>query len=143
MADLNVPVQGTEYEFNDSENAVFRELAGNMKFVGIAGVILGALAALGGLLALLGARPGEFLKDAIEGTAWLLIGLWTLSASRAVMRIVDTQGSDITNLMTAMRELKKVYRFQMIVLMIALALLLVAGVLIATFGAGLLFGGFR
>lgn len=56
----------------------------------------------------------------VTGIFFLLLGVWTRSAGGSFQKIVDTQGSDITNLMNALSSLKSMYA--LIYLLVVLAL---------------------
>jgi len=57
----------------------------------------------------------------VTGLFFLLLGVWTRSAAGSFRKIVDTQGSDITNLMKALSSLHSMYG--LIYLLLAAALL--------------------
>jgi hypothetical protein len=63
---------------------------------------------------------------AVNGLLYLLIGLWTQSASGSFQKIVTTQGSDIRHLMNALSSLNKMYTLIYTLIVIGLLLLLVA-----------------
>jgi hypothetical protein len=114
------PPQG-EYEFNDTENAAITDLASKMRFVGLMGVIFGVLLMLAGIGGCASSNPGG-LGNVIQGVLSLMIGLWTRSAADAFKRIVDTQGSDIFNLMSALGELRRIYGLQRTLFIIVIVL---------------------
>jgi hypothetical protein len=68
---------------------------------------------------------GVAISAGITGLFYLLMGSWTRSAGGSFQKIVDTQGSDIRNLMAGMGSLYKMYSL----LYTLLVILLLAGVL--------------
>lgn len=112
-----------EFEFNTSQNALFGDLAQKMGFVGLLFIVLGALTILGGIF-----NGIEGLSNILGGILYILIGLWTKNASDAFQRIVDTQGSDITNLMTALGQLRKLYTLQYWAIIIGIVLVIVVSI---------------
>jgi hypothetical protein len=116
------PPESAEYEFGDDDNQTFRDLASALKFVGITSIAFGLLASI----VLLREDLLHILMAGIQATLSVVVGGWLYSASTSVERIVATQGSDITNLMAAMRELKKVYSLQRVLYAIAIVLFAIA-----------------
>ena len=123
-------MESRQYEFSGSQNELIKNLADKMRFVAYFLIAAGVLGVIGGLVSL---RAGGF-GGIINGVVYALIGVWTNSAASAFRRIVETQGSDIENLMGALGELRKLYTLQYWLLIIALvfiALALVVGIVAA------------
>ena len=121
-----------DYEFSDVENILLGDLASNMSFVGIFNVIGGILLMLLGVVAMLAAGPIA-LVYIVQGVVNFLVGIWTRSSAAGFRRIVDTQGNDVANLMTALGDLKRIYALQKIVIivtMVVVVLGIVAAVLL-------------
>lgn len=116
-----------EYEFDLSENDVIRTLAGPMKFVGVLSIVFGILNGIIGFFAI-NQLPG-ILKLG-EGIALVAIGAWLASAAGAFRDIVNTEGSDIANLMAALRKLRSVFTLQAWLLGITCGLLVVTVLLV-------------
>ncbi len=114
-------MESREFEFDASQNALFSDLAQKMGFVGLLFIALGALTILGGVFNGVGGLSNIFV-----GVLYILIGLWTKNASDAFRRIVDTQGSDITNLMTALGQLRKLYTLQYWAIIISIIFIVLA-----------------
>ena len=121
------------YEFSESENQVFSSLSKAMKFVGIFQIVMGALQGLLAILAIAGTNLGGAASAAIQAGLLVTFGLLTVRAAEPVMMIVTTQGDDIGHLMSAMRQLDKLYNLQKIVMIVALALGVIGGLLAALF----------
>jgi hypothetical protein len=111
-----MPVQKTAagYEFDREQNAVFSRLAGSMKFVGLAILISGGLLFSPAYRLF---RPGagayvELGLLAVLGVVLVVMGANLYGAANHFKRIATTEGSDISNLMVAMKELAAVYALQ-------------------------------
>lgn len=118
------------YEFNNTQNQLIRELSEKMRFVSYFLIGLGILVAIGGLVLI--ARGG--LGNIIQGIVQILIGVWTNKAASAFKQIVDTQGNDIENLMSALGELRKLYTLQYWLYIVALIFVAIGLVLAITVG---------
>lgn len=124
-----------EFEFDEAQNGIFRELGNTMTFVGTALMLFGAIAGLGGLVTL--ATKGDAgLGGLVQGAAYVAIGLWTRRAAAAIGRIAATQGRDIAYLMEAMTELKRVYTLQRALIVIGIIFVTLALVFAAMMAAG-------
>jgi len=125
-------VESNEYEFNQKQNELLRDLAKKMNFVAtlaIAGGVLGILAGVIVLLTTSTNATGDGSLDfsnLIQGIFLLLIGLWTRNAAIAFKRVVNTTGRDVENLMAALKELRKLYTLQYWLAVVVLVLLVVA-----------------
>lgn len=115
-----------EYEFTEEENVVVGDLANKMKFVGIFEIILGVIQILGGIF---GDKSGL-----VGGVVSIVVGIWTMNASKFFQKIVDTTGNDITNLMNAIRELLKLYKLQFWTTIISIVLILVLSLVLVVMG---------
>lgn len=104
------------YEFDQTQNQLFQDLARKMRFVGYFFIAIGVLLMIVGLLSL--SRGG--LGSEINGIILVIIGFWKISAANAFERIFKTQGSDIENLMGALGELRKLYTLQFWLSLIAI-----------------------
>jgi hypothetical protein len=119
---VNQLVNAREYEFDGNDNAVIRSLASPMSFVGFISVIFGLLQivlhvrAMGTLAGFLGIAEGVLLAVA---------GSWLIPAATSLRAIVDTEGSDITNLMFALKKLRNVYWMQAVLWGLACALVVI------------------
>jgi hypothetical protein len=125
-------MEAANYEFSAEQNEVIRNLAQKMKFIGIAFVILAVVyfgagffpftqGALAGRYAI-----GSILSHTIGGALYLALGIFTLKAAKCFRLIVETEDSDIKNLMDALAYLLKNYRIQYWVIVSLLVLLILA-----------------
>ena len=111
-----------EYEFSEQQNTTFRQLSSAMKFVGVASIVLG-------FIVFLGALKGDAMSIfscIVQGSLSIIVGFWLRGAAESIARIATTEGNDVSNLMNAMGDLRKVYSLQRALLVIVMALLAVA-----------------
>jgi hypothetical protein len=118
------------YEFNESQNQLILDLSKKMLFVSYFLIAGGILGVLGGLIIVLKGGFGEL----VQGVILLITGIWTINAAKAFQLIVDTQGSDIENLMGALGQLRKLYTLQYWLFLIALIFMAIALILTVIFG---------
>ena len=94
----------SQYEFSEKENILVGSLSKKMRYVGIIGIVFGILEIISGVF-------GEKISI-FKGVISIIVGIWTMRASESFQKIVDTTGSDITNLLNALSEMKKLYTLQ-------------------------------
>jgi len=63
---------------------------------------------------------GIAIYAGVTGVFFLLLGVWTRSAGGSFQKIVDTRGSDVTNLMNALASLQSMYGLIQLLLVLAL-----------------------
>ena len=119
-------MESQHYEFDQTQNKLVRDLAQKMRFVSYFLIALGALLIVGGLINITRGEIGSI----ISGIVQVIIGLWTKRAASAFQRIVDTQGSDMENLIGALGELRKLYTLQYWLILIA-AIFIAIAILVA------------
>ncbi|MDH5402704.1 MAG: hypothetical protein OEY49_09455 [Candidatus Heimdallarchaeota archaeon] len=91
----------TEYEFTKDENAVFEDLVKNLKIVSI---VIG-LAGLSVTLSWILLRPN--ITVLIDGIMLLFLGFAMYRPIDNFKNIITTSGKDISELMTALREISR------------------------------------
>lgn len=119
------------YEFDEEQNDLMGDLANRMQWVAYFLLVAGALTGALGL----GTIAEGGIVHIIQAGFMILVGVWTKRAAAAFDGIVQTEGSDIPNLMVALGELKKLYTLQFWVIAVAIGLLLI--LLLLIFGATL------
>lgn len=129
MAEELQQQQAQMYEFGAAQNETIRVLASRMKFVGIFYMVAGGFLGLIGL-AVLFFVPAFGIIYMLFAAAELLIGIWTNNAASSFRLIVDTKGSDIGHLMSALESLRKLYNLQFW-LLISTLILMVLGIIVA------------
>jgi len=130
--------QPAEYEFDVTQELVVGELAGAMRFVGTASIVLAVVMWLIGIATTFMGNPAG-LAQIIQGVLLAFIGVWTRSSARSFQLVVDTKGNDIANLMSALSELRRLYNLQRWVMIVALVLMVAAfalGIVAALFLRG-------
>ncbi len=116
----------SNYEFNNSQNEIFQDLANKMRFVGILLLVGGIFSTIIGVAVIF---VGIFLQkedifinsgmsSIIQGILFLLISSWIRKAALGFFQIVKTTNNDIENLMSAISELRKLYTLQYVLAII-------------------------
>lgn len=110
-------MESPKYEFDEAENQTIRTLASRMKWVGLFLLVIGSAIGLASVVALAkGVRESALDLNAfiflLFAAVFLLVGIWTTSAAKSFSLIVETAGSDMTNLMNALISLLKLYYLQ-------------------------------
>jgi hypothetical protein len=123
--------EARHYEFDAAQNELIGLLAKRMTWVGRFMIVFSIFAVIGGIAKI----REDGLGVIIQAGLILVLALWTLRAASSFNGIVTTAGSDISNLMAALGELKKLYTLQYWVVVVAIVLVGVA--LIVALGAGL------
>lgn len=113
------------YEFDAGQETVIRDLAGSMQFVGTVSVVLAIVMWLIGIATMFTGNPAG-LGQIIQGVLLVFIGVWTRSSAKSFQLVVDTKGSDIPNLMSALGELRRLYNLQKWLMILALVLFVAA-----------------
>jgi len=117
-------------EFTPEQNVIMVRLAQRMRAVGIALMVLAAMLAV---RASLGADELGLL--AVQaGIVLGFTGFWSVRAATELSRVATTDGADLSHLMNALGEIRKLYELQFWIFLAA-ALLLGVTVLVALTGA--------
>jgi hypothetical protein len=116
-----------QYEFKPGENKIIGQLAFKMHFVGL------FLLAMGLIIIAIGVAVVFHVGPIISGTLACVVGLWTQRASMSFKNVVQTEGRDITHLMDALDDLRKLYTLQYWLLILGM-LLALAGLLAVYLG---------
>ncbi len=106
-----MPSDSPQHEFSQDDNAVFARLALKMRGVGfwfeIYGIVMLVL-----FFFKLWPKAGNFEiapMDLLSGLVFFLLGHWTRRGGLGFRQVAESQGSDLTFLMKAVRELSRVY----------------------------------
>jgi len=110
-----------DYEFSSDENAVIGSTASWTRGAGIIQIVVGALAAIGGILGLASGNPGS-LVNLIAAAVCLSVGIALTSAGGSLNRVVITEGGDIMHMMQAMRSYQRAFKVQVITVILAIVL---------------------
>jgi hypothetical protein len=124
------------YEFSEEQNKVIQSLSQKMKVLGIFYMVVAGLAGLVGFATLVhGFRTALMMFG--ETAFFAFMGLWTHRGAGSFQMIVDTQENDISHLMKAIDELRKIYNLQVWLLAVMLALV------VLTIVAGMVYGAVK
>ncbi len=126
----------TGYEFQAHENTEFVRLASVMRFVARFQVALGTITVVATVLALLKEAYWIGLILLAQVALNVLCGWWVLGAAKSFQEIVDTQGSDVSHLMTAINKLRKIFTFQRGLILVALLVAAVGTIALGFAGSG-------
>jgi hypothetical protein len=117
------------YEFGPGESAEIAGLAGAMRFVGVAWVILGVINVVRAFLSLGRGGPEAVLTMVDEVLSRVVVGALFLGAGAYFKQIARTRGGDIPLLMAALGKLRSAFSLLRIVIVLALVLAVLAFVL--------------
>ncbi len=104
-----------EYEFTTLENQTVDKAATWTKILAIVMIIDGGLALFG--------------CNIIGAAIKIAIGVYFLNAAKALKAVVDTEGSDVTNMMTALDKIGSAFIVRIWVMVIGVCLMLVLGMI--------------
>jgi hypothetical protein len=123
-----------EFEFTAAQNETMQVLSHRMRWVGGFQIISGIGVIVAGIVVF--ARGHEGYALLLTGILLLVIGFYTINASKSFSDIVQTVGADITHLMEAVHTLKSLYNIQFWLVMaysIIIGLLILAAIFRAFF----------
>ena len=113
------------YEFDSAQNEQIGVLARRMTWVGRFMIVFSIIAVFAGVIEIRNDGAGAI----IQGLILLIIAIWTVRAAAAFSRITTTEGSDISNLMEALHELRKLYTLQYYAILVAIIFVVIAMVI--------------
>ncbi|MBK8697324.1 MAG: hypothetical protein IPN17_34965 [Deltaproteobacteria bacterium] len=130
MSDPSSEPTASQYEFTPAENEVVRDLAGTLSVTGLVLIALAIVAILYAGVFIAGSRqdPTPLVVTALCAPM-VIAGFGLRSAAEPLLKIVHTKGEDVTHLMSALREFKRVFALQRLGFALAL-MVAVAGVLV-------------
>ena len=116
-----------QYEFGPDQSRIIADLAAKMRFVGLLIGVLGVVALLDGLAQL----PNEGAKarvivSALSALVLIATGYWSTRGGREFLLVRQTEGADITHLMRALENLRRLYGLQYAIGWVALFLAVAA-----------------
>jgi len=112
-----------QYEFKPNENKIISQLAFRMHFVGLFLLATGLVVI--GLGVVNGGHIVHHIGPIISGSLMCLVGIWTQRASMSFKSVVQTEGKDISFLMYALEDLRKLYSLQFWLFIVLLLLSLI------------------
>ena len=115
------------HEFGTEENDVIGSAARWVTWWGWIAMGAGLLLIAGGVATL-----GEGgLTEILLGAVYLLVGVYFRGAGRSLGNVVETTGQDVAHLMRALERLTSAFRVQVILVLVALAMIVIAGITVA------------
>jgi hypothetical protein len=123
---MSSPKLTSAHEFSEEQNKTIASLASCMGAVGVFLLIIGAIQLVVGVSAI--TQGG--VRTLIEGLLSLVIGGFTQKAAGAFRQIVNSTGNDLGYLMSALGTLRDLYRLQVVALVAAMAIALLAVMLL-------------
>ncbi len=103
-------IQGrSDYEFNEAEGRIIRDLGSKMSFVGLFMVGMGlcfAISAIQRWSRVLEIEVGLLFLTML----FVVFGIWTHRAGAEFRRVAESRGRDVTHLMSALASLLNCYR---------------------------------
>ena len=125
QADSKCETTQPQYEFSDSENKVFSEVARTLSFTGWCTIV--ALVGYHGFLFARWAVQGVPIYDRIRflqiyvPLCFLISSIYFIIAAKAFKLVVETHGSDITHLMNGLTNLASgMYRLNVVLAVVAI-----------------------
>jgi hypothetical protein len=120
-----------EYEFSEAHKETFASLAASTSFVGVCHILLGLVVVVFGLGAAYGGYTAIGVALVVGGTVCLPMGWWMTTAGRSLSALVRTRGRDVARLMEAVQQLRLLFAFARIfVILYAMAAMAAGGLFV-------------
>lgn len=116
-----------EYEFSEEHKEGFAALAASMSFVGVCVMLLGLMSATFGLAAVYGGYAAVGAGLVAGALVCLPLGWWSTSAGRSLSALVRTRGRDVAHLMAAVVQLRRLFGFALVFIIVYALAAAVAG----------------
>ena len=119
-----------QYEFSPDQNDIITRLSGSMRELGLFMQVIGGLYGIGALFTMGDAFDdakaiGGLLVMALTCAFYFLIGTWTSRAAKSFKSVVETTGNDVGHLMSALDQLRKLYKLIVTVLRIMIGVAII------------------
>jgi hypothetical protein len=112
-----VPPPG-EYEFSEVHKEDLAALAASTSFVGVCVMLLGLMSATFALAAGYGGFTAIGVGLVVGAAVCLPLGWWSTSAGRSLSALVRTRGRDVAHLMDAVGQLRRLFGFARIFIIV-------------------------
>ncbi len=96
----------TSYEFTTAENKAIGELGGQLRLVGILGMVYAIASIVSMLVAI---RSTGRINIDVQPFFAFMIAFWFIKAGKSFRLVTETKGNDISHLMTALDYLRYVF----------------------------------
>jgi hypothetical protein len=100
-----------EFEFSEADKEGLAALAASMSFVGVCVMLLGLMSGTFGVGAAYGGFVAVGIGLAAGAAVCLPLGWWATSAGRSLSALVRTRGRDIKHLREAVVQLRRLFGF--------------------------------
>jgi hypothetical protein len=100
-----------EYEFSEAHKEDLASLAASTSFVGVCVMLLGLMSGTFALAAGYGGFAAIAVGLVIGSAVCLPLGWWSMSAGRSLSALVRTRGRDVAHLMEAVVQLRRLFGF--------------------------------
>jgi hypothetical protein len=125
------PPPSPEYEFSDVHKDKFQSLAASLSFVGVSTMLFGVLSALFALGAVYAGYAANGVALLVLSVVFIATAWWTVSAGRALSSMVTTRGRDVERLMQTVEQLRRLFGFTRVsIIVAAVGLVGVAGIIV-------------
>jgi hypothetical protein len=120
--------QPGEYEFSEDAKEHLAALAASTSFVGVCVMLLGLMSGTFALAAGYGGFTAIAVGLVIGAAVCMPLGWWSTSAGRSLSALVRTRGRDVAHLMEAVGQLRRLFGFaRVFIIVYALAAALAGG----------------
>jgi hypothetical protein len=109
----------SQYEFSHLEDTVIGSLGSKMSFVGLFMLGIGLFFFISGIVRW-AQRHDLDVSLLFLSLLFIVVGIWTHRAGREFRSVAETQGRDISHLMTALANLLKLYTLLYLLFFVAL-----------------------
>ncbi|MGO9832664.1 MAG: hypothetical protein ACLP1X_00465 [Polyangiaceae bacterium] len=130
MSDGPRPPTGA-FEFTEAQKDRFRALAASVSFVGVCTMLFGGMAVLFAFGAVYSGFAANGAGLAVGALLLLVMAWWTVSAGRSLSGLVVTKGRDVERLMEAVEQLRRLFGFARVaIIVVALLVVGIAGTIV-------------
>jgi hypothetical protein len=116
-----------EFEFSEVHKEGLASLAASMSFVGVCVMLLGIMSGTFALAAAYGGFPGVGMGLSVAAVVCMPLGWWATSGGRSLSALVRTRGRGVAHLMEAVRQLRWLFGFARIFIIVYALAAMAAG----------------
>ncbi len=116
-----------EYEFSEERKEDLAALAASMSFVGVCVMLLGLMSGTFALAAGYGGFAAVGVALVAGAAVCIPLGWWAMSAGRSLSALVRTRGRDVAHLMDAVVQLRRLFGFARVFIIVYALAAAVAG----------------
>jgi hypothetical protein len=107
-----------EYEFSEAHKERFAALAASTSFVGVCVLLLGLMSGAFALASVYGGYAAVGVALLAAAAVCVPLGWWATSAGRSLSAMVRTRGRDVVYLMEAVAQLRRLFAFARVFIII-------------------------